>query len=127
MTTFYKCNLCGNIVGLIENGGGPLACCNTSMSELIANTIDASQEKHVPAVKVDGSMVTVTVGSIPHPMEESHYIPFIYLCTKQGGQRKILKPGDAPTAVFMLADGDSPIAAYEYCNLHGLWKTTTCV
>ena len=122
MTTFYKCNLCGNIVGLIKNGGGPLACCDTGMPELAANTADASQEKHVPVIRTDGNKVTVTIGSVPHPMEESHYISFIYLCTEQGGQRKALKAGDSPQAVFILADGDTPVAAYEYCNLHGLWK-----
>ncbi len=91
------------------------------MTELSTNTVDASQEKHVPVVTVDGGMVTVEVGSAPHPMLEEHYIQWIYLKTEQGVQRKCLKPGTAPKAVFSLADGDKAVAAYEYCNLHGLW------
>ncbi len=92
------------------------------MAELIPNTTDAAQEKHVPAVTVDGQKVTVQVGSTEHPMLEAHYIQFIILETSQGWQKKDLKPGDAPKAVFALAEGETPVAAYEYCNLHGLWK-----
>jgi len=85
MASFYKCGICGNIAGLIEDGGGALACCNADMPELTANTVDASKEKHVPVVKVSGNTVTVAVGSIPHPMDEAHLISFIYLETKNGG------------------------------------------
>ena len=92
------------------------------MEELIPNTTDAAQEKHVHVVTVDGNTVSVTVGSVEHPMLEEHFITFIALETKQGVQRKALAPGEKPTAVFALAQGDVPVAAYEYCNLHGLWK-----
>ena len=119
---FVKCELCGAIAGVIKNGH-PLVCCGKNMTVLAANTVDASKEKHVPVVKVSGNTVIVTVGSAPHPMEEAHHIGFIYLETEQGGQRKAPKIGGSPAAVFTLADGDAPRAAYEYCNLHGLWKT----
>ena len=118
---FLKCSICGNIVGLIQDGGGELFCCGKPMQELVANTEDAAQEKHVPVITVDGSTVRVAVGSVEHPMIEKHYIQWIYLQTTHGGQRYILKPGDKPEAVFALAEGAAPLAAYAYCNLHGLW------
>ena len=97
-------------------------CCGAPMDELKANTEDAAQEKHVPAVTVEGNIVTVVVGEAAHPMIEEHYIQWIALETKQGAQRKPLCPGQEPKAVFALADGDEAVAAYAYCNLHGLWK-----
>ena len=118
---FLKCSICGNIVGLIQDGGGELVCCGKPMQELVANTEDAAHEKHVPVITVDGSTVRVAVGSVEHPMIEKHYIQWIYLQTTHGGQRYILKPGDKPEAVFALAEGAAPLAAYAYCNLHGLW------
>lgn len=119
---FFLCKHCGNMAGMIVFSGVTPVCCGEEMQELIPNTIDASQEKHVPVVTVSGNEVTVEVGSVEHPMVEAHYIQWIYLETTQGGQRKKLNPGDKPKAVFALADGDEAVAAYEYCNLHGLWK-----
>ena len=119
---FYICKHCGNIVGMVNDAGVPLVCCGEKMSELVANTTDAAQEKHVPVVTVDGNLVTVEVGSVAHPMLEEHFIQWITLETEQGNQRKPLAPGAEPKAVFALAPGDKAIAAYEYCNLHGLWK-----
>ena len=86
------------------------------------NTTDAAGEKHVPVIKQNGQMVTVTVGSVEHPMLDVHYIEWIVLQTKNGVQRAELKPGDAPKAVFALVPGDEVEAAYAYCNLHSLWK-----
>ena len=92
------------------------------MVELKANSTDAAGEKHVPVITVDGNKVHVVVGSVIHPMTEEHSIQFIALETKQGVQRKALLPTDQPVADFVLAEGDEVVAAYEYCNLHGLWK-----
>ena len=117
---FYICKHCVNLIGIIDNKGVPLICCGEKMSELEANTVEASKEKHIPVVKIDGNMVTVSIGSIPHPMEEAHYIEFIYIETKNGGQRKC--PFSEPKVTFSLVD-DELIAVYAYCNLHGLWKT----
>ncbi len=89
--------------------------------ELIANTTDGAFEKHVPVITVEGDTVTVKVGSVEHPSLDAHYIEFIVLVTESGFQMKWLKPGMKPEAVFKLADGESVVAAYEYCNLHGLW------
>jgi superoxide reductase len=121
-TRFYICKHCGNIIGMILSSGAPVSCCGEEMSELVANTVDASREKHVPVVTVDGNAVTIKVGSVPHPMLAEHYIMWVYLQTEKGGQRKCLKPGEEPTVTFKLTDDDKPLAAYEYCNLHGLWK-----
>jgi len=118
---FYICEICHNFVGLIDDHKKPLVCCGKEMVELVANTVDASQEKHVPAVEISGNEIHVTVGSEPHPMVDEHWIQFIYVETEKGGQRKSLKPGDAPTAKFAFVD-DKPLVVYEYCNLHGLWK-----
>lgn len=119
---FFICKHCGNLADLIIDKGTPLVCCGEKMTELVANTVDASKEKHVPVVKVNGNIITATVGSVIHPMEEKHHIAFIYLETKNGSQRKCLKVGDEPIAEFTLIN-DEAVAVYEYCNLHGLWKT----
>ncbi len=120
-TKFYVCPVCGQVVEKGPDKGIPVVCCGKPMEELKANTTDASQEKHVPVVTVDGNKVNVTVGSVAHPMEAEHYIEWIYVQTENGGLRKTLNPGDAPEAEFCL-DGDKAVAVYAYCNLHGLWK-----
>ena len=119
---FYVCKHCGNIITYLNNAGVPVTCCGEKMSELIPGTTDAAVEKHVPAVSVDGNVVTVKVGEVEHPMLDVHYIQWIVLETNQGNLIKNLVPGQAPEATFVLADGEQAIAAYEYCNLHGLWK-----
>ena len=119
---FYICKHCGNLVGFIDGKGAPMTCCGEKMSELVPNTVEASAEKHIPAVTVSGDSITVQVGSVMHPMEEAHHITFVYVETKHGGQRKALKVGDEPKVSFSFT-GDKPVAVYAYCNLHGLWKT----
>ena len=120
--TIYKCRHCGNIIAHLKDSGIRCHCCGEEMQPLVPNTTDAAGEKHVPVIAVDGNTVTVTVGAAEHPMLDVHYIEWILLETKEGRQRKTLKPGQKPVAVFALADGDEAVAAYEYCNLHGLWK-----
>ncbi|MEG0476655.1 MAG: desulfoferrodoxin family protein [Raoultibacter sp.] len=120
---FFKCLHCGNIAIKPFDSGVPLVCCGEKMTELVANTADAAVEKHVPVVTVQGNTVHVAVGSVPHPMTPEHYITFVCLETKKGYQIAQLTPEDAPAADFALAEGDEAVAAYEYCNLHGLWKT----
>ena len=119
---FYRCAHCGNIVSVVVNGGGTLTCCGDEMQLLKANTTDAAKEKHVPAVTVEGDKVVVNVGSVDHPMTPEHYIQFIMIETNLGKQYKGLTPDDKPHAEFVLQDGEKLEAAYEYCNLHGLWK-----
>ena len=121
--TFYKCERCGNIIAHIQDSGVRCRCCGEEMKPLTPNTSDGAGEKHVPVMRVDGQRVTVTVGSVEHPMLEAHFIQWILLETKQGRQRKALKAGDRPVAVFALTEGDEPVAAYAYCNLHGLWMS----
>jgi len=119
---FFVCKHCGNMVGVINDKGVSMICCGEKMSELVPNVIDASAEKHVPFVTVSKDTVNVKVGSVPHPMEDKHNITFVYIETEHGGQRKAIKPGEKPEVTFKLVD-DKPIAAFAYCNLHGLWKT----
>ena len=121
---FFLCGKCGNIVGLISEGGGTLSCCGEPMQELVPNTTDAAQEKHVPVVTFDrrGCEVTVQIGTAAHPMTPEHRIEWVHVQTEKGGQVKHLQAGDAPEAVFHLTDDDKPVAAFAYCNLHGLWK-----
>jgi len=119
---FYICKQCGNMVGLIKDKGMPILCCGKRMSELVPNTVEASLEKHLPAVTVSGNSISVIIGSAPHPMEEAHHIGFVYVETELGGQRKCLKIGDEPKLSFCFMD-DKPVAVFAYCNLHGLWKT----
>ena len=117
----YICRHCGNIIGKIEDSGVPVYCCGEEMSPLKASNKDQGAEKHVPQIKVEGTTVTVTVGSVPHPMEVNHHISWILLQTKQGRQRKLLASGQAPVAVFAITADDEVVNAFAYCNLHGLW------
>ncbi|MBR1647783.1 MAG: desulfoferrodoxin [Selenomonadaceae bacterium] len=111
-----------SIIMLIGGNGQDISAGGKPMQFLTANTTDAAQEKHVPQVTVDGKKIRVQVGSVEHPMTEAHLIQWIYLQTKRGGQYVHLSATDKPVAEFIVADDDEPIAAYEYCNLHGLWK-----
>ena len=119
---FYVCNHCGNIIRFEKDTGVPVMCCGEKMEELVPGTTDAAQEKHVPAVEVTGDVVTVFVGEVEHPMEPEHYIEWIILETKDMEYKKKLNPGEKPVAAFILNEGDEVVAAYEYCNLHRLWK-----
>lgn len=119
---FYICEHCGNIIAKVKDAGVPVMCCGQKMTELVPNTEDAAQEKHVPVCEVKGNIVEVKVGSVEHPMVDEHYIEWIALQTDLGNQRKALKPGEAPKVEFALLDGEKVVAVYAYCNLHGLWK-----
>ena len=119
---FYVCEHCGNIVEKVVDKGVPVVCCGEKMKELVAGSVDAAAEKHVPAVVCEGDKVTVTVGDVEHPMVEEHYIGWVAIETEQGVQRKYLKAGQKPQVQFVIADGDKLVAAYAWCNLHGLWK-----
>ena len=120
-TKFYKCRHCGNVIQKHVDSKVPVVCCGEPMQELIPNTVDASNEKHVPVVtRLDDCRIKVEVGSVPHPMLPEHHIAFIYVEMENGGIRIDLK--DQPEAVICTGGG-KPTAVYEYCNLHGLWKT----
>ena len=118
----YKCSKCGQMFYVLQDSPCTPVCCGVDMDELTANTTDAATEKHVPVITQDGTPVDVVVGSVEHPMIEKPYIQFIAIETAQGVQVKYLKPGEAPKASFELTADDKLIAAYEFCNLHGLWK-----
>lgn len=122
MLEMYRCAHCGNIVIMAHKSGVPIVCCGEPMELLKANTNDAAQEKHVPVATVEGDKVSVKVGSVEHPMTDEHYIASILLETENSLQVRWLKPTDKPEAVFAVAPGEKPVAVYEYCTLHGLWK-----
>lgn len=117
----YKCQVCGNIVELIHAGGGELVCCGQPMDLMKEKTEDAGNEKHVPVIEVSGNKVKVKVGSVPHPMEDKHYIEWVELLADGRAYRKYLKPGDKPEAEFEITA--AKISARELCNVHGLWKS----
>lgn len=116
----YKCDTCGNIVVVVHAGGGELVCCGAPMKLMIENTVDASKEKHVPVIEKVPGGYKVKVGAVPHPMEEKHWIEWIELMADGMVMTKLLKPGDAPEAVF-ITDAKS-VSVREYCNIHGLWS-----
>ncbi len=118
---FLVCETCGNIVAMVNDAGVPVMCCGQKMKEIVPGTTDAAVEKHVPAYTVEGNLVKVCVGSVEHPMMPEHYIGWVSLQTKQGNQRKVLRPEDKPEVCFALCEGDEVEAVYAYCNLHGLW------
>lgn len=117
----YKCNICGNIIEVIHTGVGQLVCCGQPMELLKEKTVDIGLEKHVPVIEKVGNKVKVKVGSVPHPMEEKHYIEWIEIVANGKTCRKFLKPEEKPEAEFETTA--ERIEAREYCNVHGLWKT----
>lgn len=119
---FFICKKCGKIVEIIKPSACPTMCCGEAMAELVPGTSDGAREKHVPVYEVRDNVVSVTVGEAEHPMLDAHYIEWIAVQTQNGLQRKLLKPGDAPKATFLLSEGESVEAVYAYCNLHSLWK-----
>lgn len=121
-TKFYICKHCGNLVGMIHNSNVPMMCCGEKMQALEANTVDASLEKHLPQVELKDGVLTVTVGSVIHPMIPEHFIQWIFVETDKGGHRRVLKADEEPKATFILGE-EKAVAVYAYCNLHGLWKT----
>ena len=121
---FFKCQCCKNMVTYLHKDKCDVMCCGKPMLKFEPNTTDGAKEKHVPVVEVNGNKVKVMVGEVAHPMLDVHYIEWIMIETKNGFQRKMLNPGEEPVAEFALLDGDKVVAAYEYCNLHGLWKLT---
>jgi superoxide reductase len=116
----YKCNVCGNIIEVVSVGGGKLVCCGQPMELLKEKSTDAGLEKHVPVVERTPTGYKVKVGSIPHPMEDAHYIMWIELVADGIAYRKHLKPRDKPEAEFCIKAHE--ITAREYCSIHGLWK-----
>ncbi|MBW1696297.1 MAG: desulfoferrodoxin [Deltaproteobacteria bacterium] len=116
----YKCDACGNIVEVVHGGAGELVCCGEPMKLLVENTVDAAREKHVPDMEKTEAGVKVKVGSVPHPMEEKHYIEWVEIIADGQAYRQFLNPGEAPEATFNIEAKD--LTAREYCNLHGLWK-----
>lgn len=120
---FYKCEICSKIVAMVKETPVDTMCCGQAMRELIPGTTDGATEKHVPVYTLEGNTVKVKVGSVEHPMTDAHHIEWIAIETENGNQRRELKPGDKPEATFALVPRDKVKSVYEYCNLHGLWKT----
>lgn len=116
---YFKCPICGNVIEVVNGDVSRVRCCGSELTELVANTVDAAVEKHVPVYEVEENEIVVKVGEVIHPMEEKHYITFITLVTEDSVIRKDLKPGDEPVVRFPYIPGST---IYEYCNLHGLWK-----
>jgi superoxide reductase len=116
----YRCEECGNIIEVLIAGGGEPSCCGAPMTLLKENTSEGAREKHLPVIEKLSDGYRVTVGSIPHPMEEKHSIQWIELLADGSSCLRFLKPGDKPEAVFHVQA--SPVSAREYCNLHGFWK-----
>ena len=122
---YYACGICGNIVEYVKESGIKVSCCGQEMKELQPGTSDGAAEKHVPKVTVSGNQVLVEIGAVEHPMTKDHHIEWIVLETKRGSQKVKLTDKDKPKALFVLGENDEAVAAYEYCNLHGLW-TADC-
>ena len=121
---FFKCNICGNLVELINDGGGELVCCGEPMEELVAKTEEEGKEKHLPIVSEEKGRILIKVGEVPHPMTEVHYIQWITIEYNNKVQRVKLNYSDKPEAYFDVNEDFHEIQVYEYCNIHGLWRVT---
>ena len=122
MLKVYICKHCGNVITKLTSSQVPVQCCGEDMQLLKAGVTDAAVEKHVPAVTVSGSTVTVEVGTVAHPMTAEHFIQWVVVETERDALIHWFHPGEEPRAVFALAEGQQAKAVYAYCNLHGLWK-----
>jgi superoxide reductase len=120
VTKVYKCEHCGNFATMLYDSGVKMSCCGQPMSEVVANSVDAAQEKHVPAFLRAGEKLTVNVGLVAHPMTAEHHIAWIIAAQEERSQRAVLDPAGTPTAEFLTGSG--PVTIYAFCNLHGLWK-----
>jgi superoxide reductase len=120
MLEIYKCITCGNMTMVVHASAGTLVCCGRPMEKCVEKTADQGSEKHVPVVGKSAQGIMVKVGSVPHPMEEKHYIEWIELIAEGKTYRQFLKPGEAPETTFNIRPNQFTIR--EYCNLHGLWK-----
>ncbi len=118
----YRCEICGNIIEVLHPGKGQLVCCGQPMVLLKEKVEDIGLEKHVPVIEKTETRIRVKVGSVPHPMEQNHYIEWIELIANNRVYRKFLSPGEKPEAEFQVEAGK--VSAREYCNIHGLWKST---
>ncbi len=119
---FYVCKTCGNVITKVKDASVPVFCCGKSMEELVAGSVEASSEKHIPIYALDNNKVFVMVGETEHPMQKEHFIEWIAIETEKGSQIKYLSAEDKPAANFTVGSDDKLIAVYAYCNLHGLWK-----
>jgi superoxide reductase len=119
---FYKCEVCGNIIGKVLDSGVPVVCCGQKMNIIPAQMDDTKYEKHQPVVTITEQKVEINIGSVPHPMLGEHYIQWVYLQTDKGGQRRNLLPNENPTVTFYCID-EKPLAVFSFCNMHGLWVT----
>ena len=119
---FFICKHCGNIIAMIRDNGISIKCCGENMQEIIPGTTEASEEKHIPVYKTEGDMLTVSVGSVEHPMTPQHYIEWVCIESNDGFQYKRLAPNTPPKANFSLSRGDGIKAVYAFCNQHSLWK-----
>ncbi|HUW66078.1 MAG TPA: desulfoferrodoxin [Spirochaetia bacterium] len=121
LSQIYRCRVCGNMAEMVHAGAGSMVCCGETMELLVEKNSDTGMEKHVPVIEKGGSTITVKVGSIPHPMEEKHYIAIIELLADGKVYRQFQTPGDEPKAVFCLQADQ--VSAREWCTIHGLWKS----
>lgn len=120
---FYICKVCGKIIALVRDGATPTICCGQIMAELVPNTVEGVEEKHIPVLEESKNCVKVTVGSTEHPMSPEHYIKWIMLVTNKGLYTKKLESTGKPSAIFFLAKDEKPLGALAFCNIHMLWRT----
>jgi len=118
----YKCEICGNIVEMTHAGTGSLICCGEAMKKMEPQSGPEGKEKHLPVAERAGNKISVSIGSVLHPMTEEHYIEWIEIISGANGQRMFLNPGDEPKESFVLDNTDEEITIRAYCNVHGLWS-----
>ena len=116
---YLRCEICGNVIGMIEDSGVPMECCGQEMTPLVPNTVDAAAEKHVPAIDFVGDLLKVRIGEVKHPATAGHHIVWIAVAQGARTQRVVIEVGAPPKADFVVDDGEFTV--YAYCNLHGLW------
>jgi len=117
---FYRCDVCGNIMVMLLKKGDKKTCCEQYMTIVEPNTTDGAGEKHVPVVVRDKRIIHVMVGAVPHPMLPEHFIELMAIDAGKKTEIAYLAPGLEPKIDF--ADIGSG-TVYEYCSVHGLWKT----
>ena len=112
-----RCLKCGALVKVLQdcNCNDGIMCCGEKMQDVVANSMDASFEKHVPTYQKEGNDIIVTVN---HVMEEEHYIEWVLVKYENENREIFFKPGDDASFRVPYEKG---ALIYSYCNKHGLW------
>jgi superoxide reductase len=120
MMEVMKCNLCGKLAMIIQDGGRRTICCDQLMEKLPEQGGKPGKGYHIPVVEKTKTGIAVTVSGVENPMAEDHFIEWIEVSDGMNLAVRRLAPGDAPEADF--PGSTTSVKVRAYCPEHGLWS-----